>query len=922
MEQKHYSGLTDQQVLENRQLYGVNVLTPPPQEPLWKKFLEKFQDTIIIILLVALLASVGVAFYEYLVEKAGWQVFLEPFGIFIAVILATLVGFLFEVNAERKFRILNQVNDDTLFKVIRNNTITEVPKKDIVKGDIILLNSGDEIPADGRLLESVSLQVNESTLTGEPLTRKSADPDEQETDATYPLWQVLKGTTVIEGHGIMEVEAVGDSTEYGKVYRGSQIENKIQTPLNRQLDQLGKLITKVSYTVAFLILASRVILMFTDHLWGLGPETYAYILNSVMIAVTVIVVSVPEGLPMSVTLSLALSMKRMLATNNLVRKLHACETMGAATVICTDKTGTLTQNQMRIYKMEFPMLSDEDLLQNNNDSALVEEAIAVNSTAFLERTPDNKLKVLGNPTEGALLLWLEANGVDYLSLREANEIITQLPFSTERKYMATLVYSSFFKKNILFVKGAPEVILQHCMQAQIADKFVPVKDVVQTVNTHLLGFQNQGMRTLGFAYKFVDDVSDEALQQLFAPNKLKADDLIFMGIAAISDPVRADVPQAIRETLDAGIKVKIVTGDTPATAKEIGRQIGLWSDTDTDKNHISGPDFAALSDEEAFKRVPDLKIMSRARPMDKERLVRLLQKHNEVVAVTGDGTNDAPALNAAQVGLSMGDGTTVAKEASAITILDNSFTSIGRAVMWGRSLYRNIQRFLFFQLIINVVACIVVFSGALFGTTSPLTVTQMLWVNLIMDTFAALALASLPPSKDVMKEFPRKSTDLILKRQMLQSILSIGALFIVLLMALERYFAVYPITSVSQFSFVDWIDVFRTNTNAVHEITPYEQSVFFTVFVMLQFWNLFNAKVYGSYHSAFYQIRESMNGFVLVVFLILIGQILIVTFGGTMFQVAPLKSMDWIYIILFTSPVLWIGEVVRAIKRKSLSTKK
>lgn len=922
MEQKHYSGLTDPQVLESRQLYGENVLTPPPQEPLWKKFLQKFQDTIIIILLVALLASIGVALYEYSAEDAGWQVFLEPLGIFIAVVLATLVGFLFEMNAERKFRVLNQVNDDTLFKVVRNDTITEIPKKEIVKGDIILLNGGDEIPADGRLLESVSLQVNESTLTGEPLTRKSADPGEDEKDSTYPLWQVLKGTTVIEGHGIMEVEAVGDATEYGKVYRGSQIENKIQTPLNQQLNRLGGLITKVSYTMAALILISRLILMFTNQLWGQGAATYEYLLNSVMIAVTVIVVSVPEGLPMSVTLSLALSMKRMLATNNLVRKLHACETMGAATVICTDKTGTLTQNQMRIYRMEFPMLSDQELLPKNNHSALVEEAIAVNSTAYLEHTPDKKSKVLGNPTEGALLLWLEANGVDYLRLREADEIIAQLPFSTERKYMATLVYSPFFKRNILFLKGAPEVIIKHCMQAQTATQLVPVQEVVKTVESRLLEFQNQGMRTLGFAYKFVDDISDAAVQKLFAFSKLEAFDLVFMGVAAISDPVRADVPQAIRETLDAGINVKIVTGDTPATAKEIGRQIGLWSESDTDRNHMSGPDFAALTDQDAFNRVMDLKIMSRARPMDKERLVRLLQKHNQVVAVTGDGTNDAPALNAAQVGLSMGDGTTVAKEASAITILDNSFTSIGRAVMWGRSLYRNIQRFLFFQLIINVVACIVVFSGALFGTTSPLTVTQMLWVNLIMDTFAALALASLPPSKDVMKDAPRKSTDHILTKQMRRSILVVGALFIILLMTLQRYFAYYPIQSMSEFSFFNWIDIFHTDTGYSRQITPYEQSLFFTIFVMLQFWNLFNAKVYGSHHSAFHQMRESMNGFVPVVFLILIGQILIVTFGGTMFQVTPLKPMDWIWVILFTSPVLWIGEIIRAIKRGALSTKK
>ena len=921
MEQKHYTGLTDSQVAENRKLYGENILTPPPQEPLWKKFLKKFQDTIIIILLVALLASLGVSFYEYFAEDQGWSVFLEPLGIFVAVVLATLVGFIFEMNADRKFRILNQVNDDTLFKAIRNGGVTEIPKKEIVKGDIILLNGGDEIPADGRLLESISLQVNESTLTGEPLTRKSADTSEDEKDATYPLWQVLKGTTVVEGHGTMEVEAVGDNTEYGKVYQGSQIENKIRTPLNIQLDRLGSLITKVSYTMAALILISRIILMFTNQLWDQGAATYQYLLNTVMIAVTVIVVSVPEGLPMSVTLSLALSMKRMLATNNLVRKLHACETMGATTVICTDKTGTLTRNQMRIYQADFPVVGKEELNGKKEHVMLVQEAIAVNSTAFLEHTPEGQLKVLGNPTEGALLLWLEAAGADYLSLRESNEVIAQLPFSTERKYMATLVHSPFFQKNVLYLKGAPEVILKHCQQAQMTDKLVPMELLAEDVERKLLGFQNQGMRTLGFAYKFVEDVSEEAVQKLFAFGKLDANDLIFMGISAISDPVREDVPLAIQETQDAGIQVKIVTGDTSATAKEIGRQIGLWSEKDTDRNHISGPDFAALNDEDAFARVMDLKIMSRARPMDKERLVRLLQKQNQVVAVTGDGTNDAPALNAAQVGLSMGDGTTVAKEASAITILDNSFTSIGRAVMWGRSLYRNIQRFLFFQLIINVVACLVVFSGALFGTTSPLTVTQMLWVNLIMDTFAALALASLPPSKDVMKETPRKPTDHILTKQMRRSILLVGAVFIILLLSLQRYFTNYDLTSMSDFSFTDWWNVFRHNTGVREQVTIYEQSVFFTIFVMLQFWNLFNAKVFGSTHSAFHKIRDSLSGFVLVLVFILAGQILIVSFGGTMFQVTPLRAMDWVWIFLFTSPVLWVGEIIRAVERGFFTTK-
>lgn len=910
MEQKHYVGLTDEEVLRSRAAYGENVLTPPERESVWKKFLAKFQETIIIILLVALFASLCVAFYEYFGEGKGAVVFLEPVGILIAVILATLVGFLFELSAEKKFEILNQVNDELLFKVIRNNLITEVPRKEIVKGDIVLLNTGDEVPADGKLLESVSLQVNESTLTGEPVVRKSADEAASDPDATYPGWEVMKGTSVVEGHGIMEVETVGDATEYGKVYQGSQIENKIKTPLNIQLDKLASLITVVSYSIATLMVLVRVGLFFIHGAQGDPTAVIQYFLHTIMIAVTVIVVSVPEGLPMSVTLSLALSMKRMLSTNNLVRKLHACETMGATTVICTDKTGTLTQNQMRIYKTDFPALEGQRPGPDEG-GLLVQEGISVNSTAYLDKSDPVKHKVLGNPTEGALLLWLDGLGINYLDMREKGTVIAQLPFSTERKYMATLIYSPLLEKRVLYVKGAPEIVLGLCTTVFTDMGKEPLSNRLASIQEELAAFQNQAMRTLGFAFKYIDE--EDAV--VFDHGHLVPRDLTFLGVTAISDPVRSDVPEAVKESMLAGIRIKIVTGDTPATATEIARQIGLWLPSDTDRNRITGPEFAALTDEEALNRVMDLKIMSRARPMDKERLVRLLQKKRQVVAVTGDGTNDAPALNAAQVGLSMGDGTTVAKEASDITILDNSFTSIGRAVMWGRSLYRNIQKFLFFQLIINVVACVIVFAGAFFETGSPLTVTQMLWVNLIMDTFAALALASLPPNPDVMKDKPRKSTDHILTRTMRRSILGIAAAFIVLLMGFVRYFQHYDITSLTQFRIGDWLRSFW-DYSGNEEVTPYELTLFFTLFVFLQFWNLFNAKAMGNNRSAFYDLRDCLKGFVLVLGIILVGQILIVSFGGPMFSVTPLKSMDWLLLIGGTSLVLWIGELIRFIRRR------
>lgn len=884
-------GLTDEQVEESRRLHGENVLTPPAKVSLWKQFIEKFDDPIIRILLVAWVLSVGIACVHcFGPEQAGFSAFLEPLGIFFAIMLASCVGFFFEVKANKEFDILNTVNDEIQVTIVRNGRITEVSRKDVVVGDIVMLGTGEEVPADGHLLEAVSLQINESTLTGEPLIGKTTNEADFDKEATYPSNVVMRGTTVVDGHGIMVVEQVGDATGYGKVYEGSQIDNHIETPLQMQLKGLAKVISKAGYAIAvvtFLTLTIKLVLSGQDYSvmgW------FSHLLNFFMVAVTLIVVSVPEGLPMSVTLSLALSMNRMLKTNNLVRKMHACETMGATTVICTDKTGTLTQNQMQVHETKFYNL-EKQTLGDDELSRLIKEGIAVNSTANLE-TVDDKTKTLGNPTEAALLLWLRSQGVDYLPLREGAKVISQLTFSTERKYMATVVNSPLLKKKVLYVKGAPEIVLSHCKQVAANGSLVPTAQMRPEIEKQLLAYQGQAMRTLGFAYQVLGENEDDAP---YVEGRLKEGlDLTYLGVVAISDPVRADVPAAVQHCTNAGISVKIVTGDTPGTAREIGRQIGIWKPEDTDRNIITGPAFEALSDDEAYNRVMDLKIMCRARPTDKQRLVQLLQKHGAVVAVTGDGTNDAPALKAAQVGLSMGDGTSVAKEASDITILDNSFSSITRAVMWGRSLYRNIQRFLLFQLTINVAACVIVLLGSLIGTESPLTITQMLWVNLIMDTFAAGALASLPPNERVMNDKPRKSGkdgDFIITRPMSVRIFGVGLAFVVVLMGLLLHF------------------------HASDGLSPHDLSWFFSFFVMLQFWNMFNAKAFMEGTSAFANMKAS-KGFLGVAALILVGQIMIVSLGGPMFNVVPLSIQDWLTIIGSSSLVLWIGEIARLFNRK------
>lgn len=953
---KHHTGLTNEQVIASRKAHGANVLTPPKREPLWKLFLEKFEDPIIRILLIAAFLSLGISIVH--------GTYAETIGIFCAILLATGVAFWFEMDANKKFDILNQVNDDTLIKVIRNGNITEILKREVVVGDIVLLGTGEEVPADGMLLEAISLQIDESCLIGEPITDKTTNPEYFNKEATYPSNWAMRGTKVMDGHAIVEINKVGDNTEYGQIAEKSTEMSGEETPLNKQLDVLAKFIGVVGFGLAVLTflalfikdlffggvsyswgqlgsigiviiaalvaltkvwvpiiydafellgnekevpksidegswikwigfgILSFIVLSLLGFVFGINPlkaeswvnlDAAGRILQYFMVAVTLIVVAVPEGLPMSVTLSLALSMRRMLKTNNLVRKMHACETMGATTVICTDKTGTLTQNKMTVYKTHFFCLDGKNLSESEN-SNLIKESISVNSTAFLDYSDPNQIKSIGNPTEAALLLWLRKNNVNYLELREDSNLLEQLTFSTERKYMATLIESPLLKRRVLYVKGAPEIVLAQCTDVLFKNERKSVLASEKIIEELLLQYQNQAMRTLGFAYEIIEDEKDR-----FLNGRLVNANLTYLGIAAISDPVREDVPAAVKKCLCAGIDVKIVTGDTPGTAREVGRQIGIWNEGDKFQNIITGSEFAAMTDEDAEKIVQNLKIMCRARPTDKQRLVQLLQRTGSVVAVTGDGTNDAPALNFAHVGLSMGSGTAVAKEASDITLLDDSFNSIATAVMWGRSVYQNIQKFILFQLTINVAALIIVLLGSIFGHELPLTVTQMLWVNLIMDTFAAGALASLPPDQRVMDHKPRRNEDFIITPAMRFNILFVGITFVIILLGILYYFS--------------------------HNgsISTYDLSRFFTIFVMLQFWNMFNAKAFASRSSAFQDLKNSI-GFLIVASVIFFGQILIIEFGGDVFRTVPLTLIDWVIIIGSTSIVLWVGEIIRFFK--------
>lgn len=864
-------GLTDEQVKQSREQHGKNVLTPPQRTSLWKLYLDKYRDPIIQILLVAAFVSLILAFIE--------KNFMETIGIFVAVFLATTVGFYFERDAAKKFNLLTALSEEQPVKVRRNGKVMEIPRHDVVVGDVVLVEVGDEVPADGELIVCNDLQINESTLTGEPVTEKSLEGGG---DGAYPRNVILRSTMVMNGRGEFVVTAVGDATEIGKVAKKSTEQTSVETPLHMQLDKLAKMISKVGSVVsvaAFFIFLIHDIL--TNPAWG--GKDYFYmaeiVLKYFMMAVTLIVMAVPEGLPMAITLSLALNMRRMLKSNNLVRKLHACETMGAVTVICTDKTGTLTQNKMQVSALELKL----------GDEALLDTAIALNSTAEL-----NDGKPIGNPTESALLLWLDAQGKDYEELRKQVNVLKQLPFSTERKMMATL--AEVDGETYLFVKGAPEIVMKKCI----------IEDRMQRQSVEELDeWQHKAMRTLAFAYKKIEAsimrTSRTSTAEVVA--LLDANDLQLQAIAAIADPIRPDVPAAVQECRHAGIEVKVVTGDTAATALEIGKQIGVFEDepenigadgslTSLDQQMITGEQWEALSDEEAYERAKDIRVMSRARPTDKQRLVAMLQKRGEVVAVTGDGTNDAPALHYAHVGLSLGSGTSVAKEASDMTLLDDSFKSIANAVMWGRSLYRNLQRFLFFQLVVNVAALLLVLGGSVIGTEMPLTVTQILWVNLIMDTFAALALASLPPSHEVMKDKPRKASDFIINKSIGFGILFCGIVFFLVMFALLVYCERRGKGGVD-----------------VHELT-----MFFTTFVMIQFWNLFNAKALMSHHTAFRHFLKD-KGMILVLVLVLVGQWIIVTFGGEMFRTTPLSLHEWLLIICSTSVVLWAGELWRTFKR-------
>lgn len=947
---KNHNGLTTPEVLESREKHGTNVLSPPKKVSLWKLFFEKFEDPVIRMLLIIALISLGISYVE--------KDFTESIGILIAIFLATGVAFWFEYDANKKFNILSLINNETLYKVYRNGGVTQVPKSDIVVGDVVIVETGEEIPADGILLEAVALQIDESTLTGEPITYKSIDPADTQNEGTYPTNHILRGTKVMDGHAIFEVIKVGDNTEFGKVARKSTEITNEETPLNKQLSQLARFIGVVGTVMAIatfgiLMLKEIAFRTFTAeqlgiiaiimvsmtvgltkiwmsivydlfHLLGykreipklvrriswfgwflLGALTFGFfliagyiggidilnpsvwipldladkILHFFMISVTLVVVAVPEGLPMSVTLSLAMSMRRMLASNNLVRKMHACETMGAATVICTDKTGTLTQNRMEVF---------ETIINTDSFSEeLIAESIAINSTAYLDYTEKENVRPIGNPTEAALLLWLYNKGTDYLPIRENAKVKAHLSFSTERKYMATIVESLLLnKKKVLYVKGAPEIVLSQCQNISLINPEVGHPYSREQIQNMLLQYQSRGMRTLGFAFEILEDNNVR-----ISGNKLINANLTFIGFAAISDPVRDDVPQAVMDCMNAGIDVKIVTGDTYGTAVEVARQIGIWKEQYSHNQIITGQEFEKLSDEEVQALVGSLKIMCRARPTDKQRLVQTLQKNNEVVAVTGDGTNDAPALNHAHVGLSMGSGTYVAKEASDITLTDDSFRSIASAVMWGRSIYENIQRFILFQLTINLTALLIVFIGSVLGSELPLTVTQMLWVNLIMDTFAAAALASLPPNKEVMNKKPRNNDAFIITPEMRKAIFSFGISFVIILLILMVMFSKGGV------------------------ISRYDLTQFFTFFVLLQFWNLFNAKSFLSGKSAFSNIKRSY-GFLLIAAIILVGQFIIVQFGGDVFRTTPLKFKDWILLFSSTSLVLWVVEISRLITHR------
>ncbi|MBO5185902.1 MAG: calcium-translocating P-type ATPase, PMCA-type [Prevotella sp.] len=850
------NGLTAAEVAESRAKHGENILTPPTRVSLWRLYLDKYNDPIIKILLVAAAVSLGLAFVE--------GNFAETAGIFLAVFLATTVGFYFERDAARKFDVLTAIGEEQPVKAVREDTVCEIARRDVVVGDVIIIETGDEVPADGILFEATDLQMDESALTGEPMAYKNTEAGED--NAAYPANVVLRSTMVMGGSGRMTVTAVGDNTEIGHVAGRSTEMTAVKTPLNTQLDKLASLISKVGTGVA---LSALVIFLTHDILTNPLWHTSDYIgmtgvvLKYFMMAVTLIVMAVPEGLPMAVTLALALNMRRMLKSNNLVRKLHACETMGAVTVICTDKTGTLTQNKMQVAEM----------VQSANDETAPDLSLAIagNTTAEL-----NGGRGIGNPTEIALLLWLDGNGEDYTSLRKNINIIERLPFSTERKYMATLC--DIGGTRWLFVKGAPEIVMSRCAMT----------DEKRTeMTTRLTAFQNKAMRTLAFACK--------------KTTMMDVENMTLQGIAAISDPLRHEVPDAVRRCGDAGISVKIVTGDTAATAVEIARQIGIVARNNDDnpineREIITGQEFAALSDEEAYGRTEEIKVMSRARPTDKMRLVDLLQKRGEVVAVTGDGTNDSPALNHAHVGLSLGSGTAVAKNASDMTLLDDSFDSIVKAVQWGRSLYRNIQRFVFFQLIVNITALLLVLGGSLVGTELPLTIPQMLWVNLIMDTLAAMALASLPPESDVMDERPRSRDAFIISRPMGRAIIIVGVLFFAVMLTMLYYFEV------------------------VAGVSPEELTVFFTVFVMLQWWNLFNAKAWGTCESAFRGFKKD-KGLLLVLAIVLAGQWIIVTFGGEMFRTVPLSPATWLAIMAATSPVMIVGELARMTNKRKISCK-
>jgi len=826
-------GLSSAQIQEMQNRFGKNELTPPPRLPLWKLYLKNFEDPIIRILLVAVIISALVA----ALEGSG---LLDTIGIALAVILATTIAFLTEYKSNREFDALNAMCDDTGIKVIRDGQARTIRMRDVVVGDIILLEAGDAVPADGILVHEAHFEADESAFTGEnePVRKNSEDT-------------LLKGTWVTAGRGTMIATAVGDATRMGEIAASITRGERPETPLQVKLRVLAGQISRFGYAMAGLIVISLLAKGIVTGLPTDPLELVRFLLDIAIFAVIIIVVSVPEGLPVSVTVSLALTMRKMTRAYSLVRRMIACETIGSVTTICTDKTGTLTRNLMEVVASS--ILTPEYENKTPDDPAgWVTLNAGVNSTAELEPR-EGELITVGNSTEGALLRWLSRAGIDYHQIRRAYFPISQALFDSRRKEMRTVI--SIEGRYYLLVKGAPEVVAASCSSAP---DLTPVKNLA-----------GRAMRTLAFAHAETGSPEDST------PT------LIWDGYVGIRDEIRSDVPSAVATCRSAGISIAMVTGDSPETAAAIAKETGIL----TNGTVITGPEFRDLSPEKQQALAPQIEVMARSAPHDKLLLVKALQANGEVVAVTGDGTNDAPALRSADVGLAMGiAGTEVAREASDIILLDDSFPTIERAVWWGRALFENIQRFLMFQLTINISAAFLSFIAPLLGYPAPFSVIQLLWINIIMDSLAALALCSESPHPALMEKKPIPRTSSVLTPYMIRAILCTAF--------------VYIIVGIGGIIF-----------GLPYMNSPAEQATaFFTGFVLAQVWNGINCRGINGIMPSF--IRGNPAFFVIMGSIILI-QFLIVQFGGAVFGTVPLSVFQWIVLLLGTLPVLLIWPALR-----------